>query len=35
MACEFSKEARMNAEKADDVLRDLLHTVKVPFKSER
>ena len=31
----LSKEARMNAEKVDDVLRDVLHTVKMPFRSER
>ena len=31
----LSKEARMNSEKADGVLRDLLHTVKVPFKGDR
>ena len=31
----LSKEARMNSEKADDILRDILHTVKVPFKATR
>lgn len=31
----LSKEARMNSEKVDDVLRDVLHTVKMPFRSER
>ena len=31
----LSKEARMNAEKTDDVLRDILRSVKVPFRSER
>lgn len=31
----LSKEARMNAEKVEDVLRDVLHTVRTPFRSER
>ena len=31
----LSKEARMNAEKTDTVLRELLHSVKVPFRAER
>jgi len=31
----LSKEARMNAEKAEDILRDILHEVKVPFKATR
>lgn len=31
----LSKEARMSSEKVDDVLLDILHTVKTPFRSER
>jgi MoxR-like ATPase len=31
----LSKEARMNSEKADDVLRELLQSVKVPFRADR
>lgn len=31
----LSKEARMNAEKADDILRDILRAEKVPFKGQR
>lgn len=31
----LSKEARMNSEKTDDILRDILRSTDVPFKGQR